>query len=154
MYLRWVATQRTYLMDGKLEGSASPRIKVGFYGMTGKQNPPLVFDAIIDTGFTGFVSIPIAQALPLGLMLFSTASFILADNSTENTFLCIGNATLGNKDMPVIFSLTKGRDILVGTDFLGAFNVKLDLDYKTRTFSLKVQEPNPPVIPPETKPKS
>ncbi len=79
-----------------------------------------VFEAIIDTGFTGGISIPLTQALPLGLVLFSTASLV------------------AQKEHPVTFSLTQGNEILLGTDFLATFKAKLELDYTTNTFSLKV----------------
>lgn len=129
-------------MDGKIQGNASPRINVELYGFLGRHNPPTLLEAIVDTGFTGGVSIPITQALPLGLMLFSTASFVLADNSTENTFLCLGAARLDEEERPMVFSLTKGRDVLIGTEFLKVFSAKLELDYKTDNFSLKIQKPD------------
>jgi predicted aspartyl protease len=128
-------------MDGTLQGNSSPRIKIEIYGAWGRQNPPVLFEAIVDTGFTGGISIPITQALPLGLTLFSTATFTLADNSKENTFLCIGMARLESEERPMVFSLTKGNDILVGTDFLSAFNAKLELDYKSKTFSVVPRQP-------------
>lgn len=125
-------------MDGNINGYASPKIKVAFQGMLSEASPPQFYDAIIDTGFTGSVSIPITQALPLGLVLFSTASFTLADGSKEDTFLCIGMAIVENKKQRVIFSLTQGRDILIGTEFLSMFHAKLKLDYKDNTYSLTV----------------
>ena len=99
---------------------------------------PRLFEAIIDTGFTGGISIPLPQALPLGLVLFSTASFTLADGSKEATLLCAGIARVAQKERPATFSLTQGNEILLGTDFLAIFKAKLELDYTTQTFSLKV----------------
>ena len=134
-------------MDGTLQGNSSPRIKIEIYGVWGRQNPPVLFEAIVDTGFTGGISIPVTQALPLGLTLFSTATFTLADNSKENTFLCFGTARLENEERIMIFSLTKGNDILVGTEFLSTFNAKIELDYKTKTFLIQPRKP-------EEKPKA
>lgn len=128
-------------MDGTLQGNSSPRIKIEIYGVWGRQNPPVLFEAIVDTGFTGGISIPVTQALPLGLTLFSTATFTLADNSKENTFLCLGTDRLENEERIMIFSLTKGNDILVGTEFLSVFNAKIELDYKTKTFSIQPRKP-------------
>ena len=122
-------------MIGNLNGSASPKITVELYGMLGN---PQSFDAIIDTGFTGSVSMPIVKALPLGLTLFSTATFVLADNSKEGTFLCLGMAKIEGKEQPIVISLSKGNDILIGTEFLRTFGIKLQLDYTNNTFILDI----------------
>jgi len=123
-------------MAGLPPSNSTPNVQLELYGVWGRQNPPVLFNALIDTGFTGGVSIPIMTALPLGLTLFSTANFTLADGSIENTFLCYGIVALGNIAKPMVFSLTRGKDILVGTEFLAAFEAKLELDYKAKTFSL------------------
>jgi predicted aspartyl protease len=127
-----------YPTDGSLRGSISPKIKLELYGMGGRPPVPRIFETIIDTGFTGGISIPLTQALPLGLVLFSTASFTLADGSKEDTLLCAGMARVAQKERPVTFSLTQGNEILLGTDFLATFKAKLELDYTTNTFSIKV----------------
>lgn len=128
-------------MDGVLQGNTSPRVAVELYGVLGRSDPPALFDAIVDTGFTGGISIPVSKALPLGLMLYSTATFTLADNSEENTFLCIGTVRMGDEERLMIFSLTKGNDILVGTELLASFNARFELDYKTKKFTLIPQKP-------------
>jgi predicted aspartyl protease len=128
-------------MDGELSGSTSPKIMVELYGVTGRQSPPVFFEAIIDTGFTGGVSMPISLALPLGLVLFSTATFTLADGSKENAFLCFGSARIGERQEDLVFSLSQGNDILLGTEFLKAFKAKFSMDYKTSKFFLEPQEP-------------
>ncbi|MFH1049149.1 MAG: hypothetical protein V1732_05810 [Patescibacteria group bacterium] len=120
-------------MDGIINPKESPKIKIGLHGQLSK---PQEFDAIVDTGFTGTISMPFAKALPLGLILFGTASFTLADGSKENTFLCVGFANIEGKQKSVVISLSKGNDILVGTEFLSTFSIKLELNYLTNTFAL------------------
>jgi|HubBroStandDraft_1064217.scaffolds.fasta_scaffold222910_1 hypothetical protein len=50
-------------------------------------------DAMIDTGFTGFLQLPIAQALPLGLVLCAESEFSLADGSSVTNFIAKGKVT-------------------------------------------------------------
>ena len=127
-------------MDGNLNINSSPKIKVELYGLLGRPKEPVLYEAIVDTGFTGGISIPITKALPLGLMLFSTASFTLADGSSEDTYLCLGSARLEEEERAIVFSLTKGSDILIGTEFLKVFNSKIELDYNKNVFTIKSQK--------------
>ncbi|MDD2785571.1 MAG: hypothetical protein PHS79_01605 [Patescibacteria group bacterium] len=127
-------------MDAGLEVLASPKIRIELYGMFGEREKPQFFDAIIDTGFTGGISMPVAQALPLGLVLFSVATFVLADGSKEQAFLCLGSAKIDGREKSITFSLSQGGEILLGTEFLEAFNSKLCLDYKTKQFTLEAQD--------------
>lgn len=122
-------------MDGGLSEKDSPKITLQLGGYLGE---PQEVEAIIDTGFTGSISIPFIKALPLGLVLFSTATFILADGSKEVALLCFGRATIGAVTKPAIFSLTKGSDVLIGTELLAKFGVTLHLDYPKKKFSLLV----------------
>ena len=138
-------------MIGNLNGSASPKVKIELYGVFGK---PQSFDAIIDTGFTGSISMPIIKALPLGLTLFSTAVFTLADNSKENTFLCFGMAKIENQEQSIVISLSKGNDVLIGTEFLKVFGIKLHLDYINSTYALDVNKPTPVLLPQTESPSS
>ncbi len=131
-------------MHGTLAPNLSPRLLVEFYGAWGRPNPPQPLAAIVDTGFTGGVSIPITKALPLGLTLLTTANFTLADGSTAQTFICLGMARVGSEERVVAFSLSRGSDILIGTEFLSAFNMKVELDYRTMAYSLDPQSASPP----------
>ena len=128
-------------MTGNLNQKESPKITILLQGNFGKPQP---FDAIIDTGFTGNISMPLIKALPLGLILFSTASFILADGSKEDTLLCLGIAKIDEIKKPAIISLSKGKDILLGTEFLTSFGVELKLNYKTKTFDFIIDKSSLP----------
>jgi predicted aspartyl protease len=75
---------------------------------------------MIDTGFTGFLLMPIMSAFPLGLTLVGTGSYTLADNSTSAKLLALGNVTIGNEDpVPGIIVLEPNQcSPLLGMDFL------------------------------------
>ncbi len=65
---------------GSFGSSSSPELKIKISGMVGDGAE---FSAIIDTGFTGFLSMPLVDAFPLGLLLFGTMNLVLADCSTQ-----------------------------------------------------------------------
>ena len=121
-------------MDGTLSPKESPRVRVEIGGAFGKYQR---FDAILDTGFTGGISMPLAQALPLGLVLYSIATFVLADGSKEEAFLCLGNARIEGKEARIMVALSKGDDVLIGTEFLSTFRLTLELDYEKNKFHLR-----------------
>ena len=127
-------------MDGALNGNYSPTINIEMYGqLSNAEQQAQLYEAIIDTGFTGAVSIPLVKALPMGLTLFSTASYTLADGSQASVFLCFGIVRLNGAERTLVFSLSQGNDILLGTEFLAAFNAKLELNYRTEKFTLTTQ---------------
>lgn len=123
-------------MDGTFNEKESPKITIGLKGVIGDAHQS--FEAVVDTGFTGMVSMPVVKALPLGLVLFTTASFTLADGSREDTFLCFGSAILEEREEMVVIALSRGNDVLIGTELLSTFEAKLALDYGAKIFSLRI----------------
>ncbi len=127
-------------MGGFPPNNQSPTIDIELWGVWGRQNPPVPFTVTVDTGFTGGVFIPTLRAIPLGLTLYTTADYTLADGSVESTIICLGMARIGNEERVVAFSLTNnGSEILIGTELMEAFGIRLELDYKAQTFSFVPQ---------------
>jgi predicted aspartyl protease len=73
---------------GYIDSNGHPRMTIRVRGthLTEVAEP----DALVDTGFTGFLMLPIAQALPLGLALYGTGDYNLADGSLVSCFLAEG----------------------------------------------------------------
>jgi predicted aspartyl protease len=108
------------LWTGSFNKSGSPTIKVTIAGPLPGSGQE--FEAIVDTGFTGFVSMPIVQAFPLGLILAGTTSVLLADGSTVPKLMAYGMATVeGEKKAGVILLAAGSSEILVGMEFLKTF---------------------------------
>ena len=97
-----------------------------------RHDPPGVqYTGIIDTGFTGFIHLPIQYAFSLALPLQGTISVTLANDSQQACLTALAKATLLEKTEvgPVILSVTS-NEILIGMDFLRRFKRALVVSQK------------------------
>ena len=107
--------------DGTIDSSGSPRIKISVYGIN--EGLAREFDALVDTGFSGFLAMHMVQAFPLGLVLSGTANVTLADGSQIANLTAIGSIAIGGETQSGIILLENNPcDILVGMDFLRTFH--------------------------------
>lgn len=91
----------------------------------------------IDTGFTGFLSIPIFQAFPIGLLLVGTIPITLADGKTQYRLTCLGRIHLGNQSqVGIVIIEPSGQQALLGMEFLKKFSKKLEVDPAAGTVQL------------------
>jgi len=114
---------------GSFNNSGSPVLRVKLYGISDQVSQE--FDAIIDTGFSGFISMPAVQAFPLGLVLTGTTTTILADGSESVKLTALGTAAVaGESRMGTILLNLGTSDVLVGTEFIKSFGKTLFLYQK------------------------
>ncbi len=112
---------------GFLDNTGSPCLKLSIGGVF--TNPPQEFDVIIDTGFSGFISMPMVKAFPLGLPLYGTTSVALADGKQAYKLTAIGGAGMGEETkFGVVILEANSNDILIGMEFLRTFEKVLILD--------------------------
>ena len=84
------------------------------------------FTAIIDTGFTGFVSMPLASAFPLGLSLFGTSSVVLADGNSQTKLLALCTVYLTDEQqIGEVILEPSSTEVLVGMKFISGFRKTL-----------------------------
>ena len=111
---------------GFLDSTGSPRLKITIGGVF--TNPPQEFDVIIDTGFSGFLSMPLIQAFPLGLPLIGSTEVILADGSRAAKLTALGTATIQTESkVGVVILEANSSDILLGMEFFRSFGKVLML---------------------------
>jgi predicted aspartyl protease len=113
---------------GYLHSSGSPAAKIRIWGVF--EQAAQEFEAIIDTGFSGFLSMPMVQAFPLGLVLMGTTNVVLADGSTDTKLIALGRVRLGasgERQGVVILEPNNTTDILIGMEFLAQFELTLVL---------------------------
>jgi predicted aspartyl protease len=89
-------------------------------------DPGVEYTGIIDTGFTGFVHLPMQYSFALGLPLHGTVSVTLADGSNGVCLAALAKTSYGGKQQTGVVTLeANATDILVGMDFLRRFNLGL-----------------------------
>ncbi len=102
--------------------NGTPSLKFSLGGVGGEKE----FTAVIDTGFSGFVSMPMIQAFPLGLPLYGTTTVILADGKSQTKLVAHGKAQLSDKSQFGLVILEfSSIDVLIGMDFLRTFGLAL-----------------------------
>ena len=99
--------------------------------------------AVIDTGFDGFLSLPIAKAFPIGLLLRGTVAVTLADGSRRVNLCCFGTMHFDGESRDDVMILEWSSDTaLVGMEFLRRFNRRLILDPANQTIFLRKVTPH------------
>lgn len=76
--------------------------------------PPLALEFVIDTGFTGFLTLPEAAAVALGLDFLRRMPANLADDSTINVSV-YALSIVWNENVREVEVLATGRRPLLGT---------------------------------------
>jgi hypothetical protein len=107
---------------GYIDSDNHPRLTIKIIG-TGSS---IEADALIDTGFTGFLMLPMIQALPLGLVLKGVASYTLADGSKKPMLLAEGTVVVrppsqssGGSAPPGPLAITLQEESILGVVTLG-----------------------------------
>jgi predicted aspartyl protease len=112
---------------GGFDQGGSPTIEIEVCGPLQQFHS---FTAIMDTGFTGFLHLPIVSAFPIGLILHSTIRIQLADGSVQTKLTCRGQIRFDGESREgiVIIEESQSTEVLVGMDFLKHFRKQLTVD--------------------------
>lgn len=97
-------------------------------------------NAILDTGFDGWVCLPMRLAVQLGLELCGFQTVELADGTQKEELVFSGEVIFGDKRGEVDISLTSGGDTLVGIGLLANSVATIDLVERTLEIAQKKEE--------------
>lgn len=105
---------------------------------------------MVDTGFSGFLLLPILNAFPIGLLLQGTMPITLADGSTQTKLTCLGSLHFdGAQEVGIIIIEWQNTDVLVGMEFLRRFKKQLRVDPTNNLIEIvDAPAPPPPPAPP------
>lgn len=102
--------------------------------------------AIVDTGFTGFLQIPLSVGIACNLRLWGTRNARLADGSKVKNLECVGEIRFADKKLFGIISLSEGgEDCLLGMQFLNQLGMDFTVsptDKKAVFFERKKEKEN------------
>jgi predicted aspartyl protease len=116
------------LLLGTFDSDGNATINIRVDGNSGFKN----YTAIIDTGFSGFVALPILDMVDLGLKAEGAANVTLGDGSTTVSHLSSGIVTLGSQaEIGTILLDENSTDVLVGMALLREFKLALILTNST-----------------------
>lgn len=116
------------ILEFPIVGNFSPEVAIEILGSIGEEEIKVV--AIVDTGSTAFLQIPIAIGMKANLRLLSLGYYTMADGRKVKKLQCIGKIRFAGKEISGIISLSEtSDDSLLGMQFLQ----KLGMDFTVST---------------------
>lgn len=113
------------LITGSFDEAGSPTISLRVSGERAAKS----YTGIVDTGFSGFVALPLIEMIPLGLSTgTAAASVMLGNGEIIYNLVAQGSVTLNgiSKAGSILLDETT-TDVLVGMAFLRTFELALIL---------------------------
>ena len=112
------------MIAGVIRETGTPTLVLKVIGKGGAE---VAVERILDTGFDGFLCLPIPLAVSLGLELIDVTRTELADGTVvEDELVFAGRVEWDGAVMEVDILLTRSGDMLIGTAFLKEYAVHLD----------------------------
>ena len=134
---------------GYFNSTGAPAIKILLSGVIQKNRTE--FEALIDTGFSGFISIPILDAFPLGLVLRGSMRITYGDGASSDKLYALGEVSIGKESGAGLIILEEGpATVLVGMEFLRIFRKRLIVSAEANTVVLEDEPQSQPTTSPPT----
>jgi len=103
-----------------------PKIKLAVGGA--KQS--ILLEAILDTGFDGYLSLPINIAVTLGIELAAIIPVEYADGRRSQELVFSVEVDLDGKKETVPATLTAGAEALAGTALLAKYELRINFPHQ------------------------
>ena len=113
------------MIQGTIRSTGTPILPLKLLG----KGTEATVEGILDTGFDGFLCLPIPLAVSLGLELMDVTTSELADGTVvEDDLVFAGRAEWDGGVQVVPVLLTRADEVLIGTGLLKGYRVELDYD--------------------------
>lgn len=89
---------------------------------------PKIIEAIVDSGFNGYLKLPYKVAFPLGLVLDGTQTSTIADGSSAPHLVCSGKVCIDGTCVDATIDVSPSEIILLGTALLAKLKKSFFLD--------------------------
>lgn len=90
-----------------------PIIEIEVKGVNSKK-----MNALVDSGFNGYLQIPFTEALPIGLILAGVQSSTMANGQLSSHLVCEGQVCIDNKCIKTTIDISQANIVLLGTKLL------------------------------------
>jgi clan AA aspartic protease len=115
------------MIEGKISDNGSPIIETRVIGSRAE----IAIEGVLDTGFDGYLCLPITTAVSLGLELIKLENSELADGTIlEDEPVFSGKMEWNENIIDVDIVLTKSADTRLGTALLREMEVRLNYSTK------------------------
>jgi len=129
-------------VTGYVDELRQPRIELTVKG----NRKAIGIEPVVDTGFDGYLSLPVAVAIPLGLELKGRVPVELADGSMKNELTFRGTVIWRGHEYQIEIFLTESKEALVGSGLMQG--QELTISYGKRSVTIE-----PDIIPASNKRK-
>lgn len=119
------------MIKGRVTSSYEPVIKLAL--ISAKKR--ITCDAVIDTGFIGYISIPLPLARELDWIHIGYEEYEIATGEIVKQAVYLGNVAFRDKCKDVYAVTSNSRDVLIGTKLLAGYI--LTINFRTRRLALR-----------------
>lgn len=116
-------------METFFDARKHPKIKVTVVGVRKSSS----LEAILDTGFDGYLSLPINIAVTLGIELIAIVPVEYADGRRSQELVFSVRVDLDGTEEMVPATLTAGSEALAGTALLAKYELRVNFPRKRIT---------------------
>ncbi len=120
-------------MQGKIENDVVT-VPIEVFGVSRQTKQQ--FQAVVDTGYQGYVSLPFSSAFPVGLVLRGQQSYTLADGSVSSHFICLGTVIFDGHEVVVPIDVQSNGPTLIGTEFLKKIEANFSANFSQAIFEI------------------